>query len=188
MNAPRLLALLVAMFLCHAAQAAESSPAPKQDGAQAPSATATELARMLVPKESWTAGVDQLSQNVQHQMQSHPGSSLHYPADFQDKVRGEIEKILPYDEFVAMHARRLATSFSDAEMKEVLAFYRSPAGQKWQRDSAQVSQAVATETNKRFEQKMPDVMSRLAQMAREPAESSDASKGTTNGTKAQRGK
>ena len=187
MNAPRLAALLFAITLVPLAQAAESSPAPKPNSASAPSATATELARMLVPKESWTAGVNQLSQNVLHQMQSHPGSSLHYPADFPEKVRGEVEKILPYDEFVAMQARQFATTFSDDEMKDVLAFYRTPTGQKWQRDNGKVSQAVATETNKRFEQKMPEVMSRLAKMAQEPGSSVTATKDKAKGSKPQQG-
>ena len=187
MNAPRLVALLLTLSVFPVAQAAESSPAPKPNSASAPSATATELARILVPKESWTAGVNQLSQNVQQQMQSHPGASLHYPADFQDKVRGEVEKILPYDEFVAMHARQLATAFSDDEMKDVLAFYRTPAGRKWQLDYGKVSQAVSTETNKRFEQKMPEVMSRLGKMAQEPGSSVTATKDKAKGSKPQQG-
>lgn len=186
-------ALVVAAAVATSSQALSAEPAaaePKSAPAAAPaatatpaSATATELARLLVPKESWSAGVGQISQNVQQQMQSHPGASLHYPADFPQKVRAEVEKVMPYDEFVGLHAKQLSASFAEPELKEVLAFYRTPAGQKWLRDSGKSSQAVAAETQKRFGAKMPELMSRLAGMAKPPAGSGKHDKPAKDGGK-----
>lgn len=180
MNALRLLAAVLAASCMSLAAAAESKPAAVPKATAAPSATATEVARALVPKEGWAAGVTQISQGIQQQLQSHPGASLRYPADFPDKIRAEVEKVLPYDEFVSMHASQLASTLSETELKEVLAFYRTPTGQKWQRDVGKVSQAVSQETQKRFSQKMPEVMSRLGGMAKAPAASGkDGGKGTS---------
>ncbi len=181
MNSLRVFAILLAASVVSSAGAAESKPAETKPTAP-PSATATDLARALVPKDSWAAGVTQISQGVQQQMQSHPGSTLHYPPDFPEKIRAEVEKILPYDEFIALHAQQLSTRFSEAEMKDVLAFYRTPAGKKWQDDMPKATQAVSQETQKRFQQKMPDVMTRLAGMAQGSKAGGKATSGSPHGT------
>jgi hypothetical protein len=174
MNCSRaaLLAIAAVPFVVFAAET--SHPA-------AATAPAKELAHLLVPKETWAAGVDQITANVQQQLLSHPGANLRYPADFPQKVRAEVEKIVPYDEFVSMHATQLSTAFSDSELKDVLAFYRSPTGQKWQRDLPKTSQPVAAETQKRFSERMPEVMSRLGAMAQSSDAGTSKSAGTPHG-------
>jgi len=131
-----------------------------------PQGTAADIARLLVPKETWSAGLAQLAQNVQGRLQSHPGSQPQFPPDFPAKVRGELEAALPYGDLVGMHAQALSASYTEAELKDLLAFYRSPLGQKWLKVSPGLSGKVSSETQQRMEKQMPAVMERLGKLAK----------------------
>jgi len=131
-----------------------------------PKGTAAEIARLLVPKGTWTTGIAQLAQNVQGRFQSHPGSKLEYPPDFPAKVRSELEAALPYGDLVGMHAQALSASYTEPELKDLLAFYRSPLGQKWLKVSPGLSEKVSSETQQRMEKQMPAVMERLGKLAK----------------------
>jgi uncharacterized protein len=160
LNALRLAAALVVFSLSSgAALAAE------------PKGTAADIARLLVPKETWSAGLAQLAQNVQGRLQSRPGQQLQYPPDFPAKVRGELEALLPYGDLIGMHAQALSASYTEPELKDLLAFYRSPLGQKWIKVSPGLSDKVAGETQQRMEKQMPAVMERLGKLSKAPAAS-----------------
>ena len=155
MNALRLAAALVVFSLSSgAALAAE------------PKGTAADIARLLVPKETWSTGLAQLAQNVQGRLQSRPGPQLQYPPDFPAKVRGELEAVLPYGDLIGMHAQALSASYTEPELKDLLAFYRSPLGQKWLKVSPGLSDKVAGETQQRMEKQMPAVMERLGKFTK----------------------
>jgi hypothetical protein len=168
MNSIRFVALVAsAVALLRAGPAAAAEPA-------APSAAAQELARLLVPKETWNAGMQQLADNVQRNLQRHPGANLQYPADFQSKARAEVDAALPYDDLVGMHAKQLSAAYSDAEMKDLSAFLKTPVGKKWLQEQPKVSERVAIETQQRFGQKMPEIMNKLGQLAKKPEAGSAA--------------
>ena len=137
--------------------------------------SASEVARLLVPREAWAQGVQQLAQDAQSKLQSHPGSKLQYPPDFAGKVRSEVEAVLPYDELVGMHAKELGARYSEQELKELLAFYRTPTGQKFLKVMPAATESVSRQTQQRFEQKMPEVMKKLAQLAKADSNASSGS-------------
>src|SRR6266568_7318708 len=147
-------ALLVLSFSSGAAVAAE------------PKGTAADIARILVSKEVWANGITQLAQNVQGRFQSHPGSQLQYPADFPARVHGEVEAMLPYGDLIGLHAQALSASYTEPELKDLLAFFRSPIGQKWLKVSPAISEKVARETQERVEKQMPAAMERLGKLAK----------------------
>lgn len=160
------LALLAALAALPA-HAADPKPAAKPEAAaeKAPppaSKTATELARLLATKESWTQGVDGLTKMVMSQFSGHPGSSLQLPAGFEKKVHGEVEAILPYETLVDMHARQLGAAYSEPELNDLLTHYRSPVGQKWLKTMPAVAQKVALDTQKLVDPKLGELMNRLA--------------------------
>lgn len=142
-----------------------SSPALAADA----KGSAGELAKILMPKKTWDDGLTQLTQNVQGRMQMHPGKKIEYPADFPKKVRAELEAVLPYDALVEIHAKELGASYTEAELKDLLAFYRSPTGQKSLQTMPAVSQKVSMETQQRIEGKMPEIMTKLSSQAKVPA-------------------
>lgn len=131
--------------------------------------TAADVARLTVPRETWAQGVQTIAQDAQGRLQSHPGKTLQYPPEFEKKVRAEVEAVLPYEELVGIHAKELSARFTEPELKDLLAFYRTPAGQKYLKAMPAVSESVAKQTQQRFEQKMPEVMQRLSKMSTTPA-------------------
>jgi uncharacterized protein len=162
MKAIRLIAAFAAasaLLLVGSASAAEPA---------APSASAQELAKLLVPKETYAVGMKQLAGSVQANLQRHPGANLQYPADLPTKAQAEVEAALPYDDLVGMHAKELGKAYTEQEMKDLSAFVRSPIGKKWLEAQPKVSEAVALETQQRFGQKMPDIMKKLSALAKVP--------------------
>lgn len=168
--APVAAALLVLAAPAGAAPGAAAAPAAE------PSATAKELARQLVTKETWAAGVQQLSGMVQQNLEGHPGAKLKYPADLSQRIRAEVEKALPYDDLIGMHAKELSATYTEPELKEVSAFFKTPSGKKWMEQSGKVSEKASLETQRRFEQKVPEIMGKMTQLAK-TSDGKDAKKG-----------
>jgi hypothetical protein len=179
--------LLLARAAAHAAEpgaapvappkaAAPAANAPGQ--AQAPveatpaaQARATDIARLVLQKEDWSRAVDMLAQDVQSRLQGHPGSQLKFPPDFGTKVHGEVAKALPYDDLVAMHAKELSRAFTEPELTDLLAFYRTPLGQKSLKVLPTLAGNVSQQSQARFEQKMPEIMQRLSSGLKHPESS-----------------
>ena len=146
-------------------------PAVAQPAAEAKARPAAEeLARVVMPKSTWETGMNGLAMSVQARMDSHPGSKLQYPPDFAKKVRAEVDAALPYDALVGIHAKQLGASFNDEELKDLVAFYRSPIGQKALQVMPDVTEKVALETQQRIEAKMPQIMDRLVLLVKAPAD------------------
>jgi hypothetical protein len=171
------LALAFAAFALPAlAQQAKPAPAPAakpeaQKPAEAKAAparpAATELARTLIPRKTWAQGLDQLGRVVQTRLTMHPGSSaIEYPKDMPAKVKTELEAVLPYDDLVGMHARELSAAYTDGELADLIAFYRSPTGQKSLTKMSEVQGRVGVEMQQRVESKMPDIMQRLSKLGK----------------------
>jgi hypothetical protein len=163
MNLSRPAALAAALALALPAVAAD-----------APKGSADELARLLMPRTTWEQGMQSLAAGVQQRMQMHPGAQLQYPPDFQKKVRAEIEAALPYESLVGLHAKELGASYQESELKDLLAFYRSPTGQKSLQVMPQLSEKVTAATRQQVDAKMPAIMERLGAMAKAPAGSKAA--------------
>jgi hypothetical protein len=154
-----------------AADAPAPPPAASKPAAPAPVAVspqATELARIMVPKEEWSLFVEMMAKDTQRQMQGHPGSKLTFPADFEAKVRAEVEKVLPYEDLIGMHAKELSAAYTEKELTDLIAFQKSPLGQKHRTVSPQEGDRVVAQTQQRFGEKMPGVMQRLAAGLQQP--------------------
>ncbi len=167
-------AALLAALIALPARAADPKPAEAKPAAAPASKAATDLARMLATKESWSQGVDGLSKMLQSQFSGHPGSSLSLPPGFDKKVRGEVEAALPYEALVDIHARQLAAAYTEPELNDLLVHYRSPVGQKWLKTMPGVSEKIAMETQKQVDPKLGEVMKRLAKDVKPPAGSGAA--------------
>jgi uncharacterized protein len=160
------------LALAQASKPATPAPAAKPAETKAPAApvkpAATELARILMPKKTWADGLEQLGKMVEMRLQMHPGSqsSLEYPKDLPAKIKAELEGVLPYEELAALHARELSAAYTDAELGELLAFYKSPTGQKSLTKMGEVQNKVGHETQTRIEAKMPEIMKRLSSLAK----------------------
>jgi uncharacterized protein len=158
---------LAAIISSLAAPALAAAPAPAAKPAPQPAAvemkpSAAELARVLMPKKTWDEGLSALAKDVQGKMQMHPGAKLEYPADFGKQVRAELDAALPYDALLELHAKELSAGYTEQELKDLLAFYKTPTGQKSLQVMPAVSEKVAIQTQQRVESKMPAIMEKLA--------------------------
>lgn len=163
MKGIRLVAVVAAMSSLLIAETTAAAPP------QPTSAPAQELARLLVSKEKWALGLQQLAAGVKQNLEGHPGSKLQYPSDLPSRIRTEVEAVLPYDDLIAMHAKQLSASYSEPELNELSAFFRTPAGKKWLETQPKMSEAVARAMQQRFDEKMPEVMKKLVELAKHPA-------------------
>ncbi|ACG71316.1 conserved hypothetical protein [Anaeromyxobacter sp. K] len=170
-------AALLSLALALPARAADPAPAPAKPAAPAaapapaakPSPAAMDLARTLATQETWKRGMDGLTQSLVGQFRGHPGSELSMPKDFQAKARTEVEALLPYEDLVNIHARQLSAAYTEQELKDLVAFYKSPLGQKALKAMPEVQEKVAMETQQRIEPKLPQVMQKLAKDVKPPA-------------------
>lgn len=168
-------AALLAALTALPARAADPKPAEAKPAPAAPaSKAASDLARILATKESWSQGVEGLSKMLQSQFSGHPGSSLTLPPGFDKKVRAEVEAAMPYEAMVDLHARQLAAAYTEPELNDLLAHYRSPVGQKWLKTMPGVSEKIAAETQKQVDPKIGEAMKRLAKDVKPPAGSGAA--------------
>jgi hypothetical protein len=161
----RLVVAAVISALAAPALAAAPTPAAKPVPKPAPvemKPSAGELARVLMPKKTWDEGLAALAKSVQGRMQQHPGAKLEYPADFGKQVRAELDAALPYEALLELHAKELSAGYSEAELKDLLAFYKTPTGQKYLQVMPTVSERIAIQTQQRVESKMPAIMEKLA--------------------------
>jgi uncharacterized protein len=136
--------------------------------ARAADAPAAELARLMVTRDDWTRGVEMVARDWQGELQGHPGGKLTLPQDFGAVARAEVEKVLPFEELVGMHARELSAAYSEKEIAELVVFFRSPLGQKYVKAAPQEVEKVAQLVQQRFVQKKPEVMQKLTSGLRHP--------------------
>jgi hypothetical protein len=92
----------------------------------------------------------------------HPGAKLEFPADFAKQVRAELDAALPYEALLDLHAKELSAGYTEQELKDLIAFYKSPTGQKSLQTMPAVSEKVAIQTQQRVESKMPAIMEKLS--------------------------
>src|SRR5262245_3079813 len=104
-------------------------PAPK---GPPPSAAQVQLAREIIDASGAARAFDGVIPTI---MQQAYGSFLQQNPDLQkplveaiNAIRGDFEKRQP--EIVAIMANAYASHFTEAELKELIGFYRSPTGQK----------------------------------------------------------
>ncbi len=89
-----------------------------------------QLARAVFPRERWQRLVSDASLELTQRLsQASQGHFLLDP-DFAERLRKEYERLAPYEELVGNQAQILERQYTAAEQRRLLAFYRSPLGQK----------------------------------------------------------
>jgi uncharacterized protein len=122
-------ALMIGLAMLAGGAAAQQQQAPK---GPPPSAAQVQLARDIIDASGAARAFDGVIPTI---MQQAYGSFLQQNPDLQkplveaiNAIRGDFEKRQP--ELVALMAQAYASHFTEAEMKELLNFYRSTTGQK----------------------------------------------------------
>lgn len=146
------LALVAALLVSLAPAVRAGTPAPSQRAA-----LAVELSRIALPQASW----DQVWRAALAQIEQQAAAQGQLPAGFAEALRAEFEGLFAYDEIVDMQAGLLAKHYTEAELQQLLAFYRTPLGQKTVRIMPEVTQDVMGQVQVLMAQRLPPMMERL---------------------------
>jgi hypothetical protein len=144
-------ALLAAAGLPLAAAAADPAP------------VAVELSRLALPEQNWKrmmrSGSEQVRQYIEATVRQ---SGATVPPDFSERVVAEFERIMPsYQEVLDLQAGLLVKHYTEPEMRELLAFYRTPLGQKAIRVMPEISADVNAQMLTLMQQRLPTMFDRL---------------------------
>lgn len=146
--------------------------APSQGGgsgagaAAKPPAAATELARALLSREQWGRVLDSYAGSLTGQIsQSLQASGEKVPDDLRAKLRGELDRAVPYQQTVDAQAAQLAKALSPDELKRTASFYASPLGKKVLEKLPEVQAVVAQQLQAKLATTVPEIINRLAPKA-----------------------
>ncbi|ABS24443.1 DUF2059 domain-containing protein [Anaeromyxobacter sp. Fw109-5] len=149
---PRL-ALVAALLLSLAPSARAGTPAPAGRAA-----AAVELARFALPRATWDQTLAAVLGQIEQQAAS-GGSAL--PAGFSEALREELGQLFSYEEILDLQAGLLAKHYTEAEMQQLVAFYRTPLGQKTIRIMPEVAADAMGQVQVLMGQRVPAMMERL---------------------------
>jgi hypothetical protein len=126
------------------------------------STVAVEISRFVLPEESWNrlqqAMEQQVRQMVEHALQQ---AGAKAPPELPARLAEETRKLLTYGEMVDLQAGLLVKYYTEPEMKELLAFYRTALGQKQIRIMPEMLQDVNNHMMELLQQRLPPMMERL---------------------------
>ncbi len=143
--------LLAASLAPHAARAADPGP------------LAVELSRLALPEENWKkmqqTGAQQVAQYLQT-MIAQSGEAV--PPGLPARVTEEYVRAMPtYQEMLDLQAGLLVKHYTEAELRQLLAFYRTPLGRKAIRIMPEVAADASGQLMAMMQQRMPAVLERL---------------------------
>ena len=84
----------------------------------------------------------------------------------QKVMRDFMDKYLPWNELKAEVTQAYAAEFSEAELRELIAFYRTPVGQKWALGMPKLGARVMMITQQRLQAHMPELQQLLMSQIR----------------------
>jgi hypothetical protein len=164
--------MLAALALAPALAAAPGThDAPKKpQGTAAPrsaapttSPRARALARVLTTEEAWAGIIDGYAATLAGQISGAlAATGKEPPPDLREKVRGDLDEAVKYEQAVDMQARALAGRFSEDELRALEAFYRSGPGKKLLDELPEIARQVNDELRARLSERVPRIVERYA--------------------------
>jgi uncharacterized protein len=157
-----------ALILAILAAAAVSVPAPAAAQPEAPSAERIAAARTLLEVMDMRTLTEQsIETMLKVQLESAPQLR-----QFEGVMRTFFAKYLGWDAMSEAHARSYARVFTVQELNDLIAFYRTPTGQKLSRVSPELMREGAEEGQRVVQEHMGELQGMLAEaMAGQPAPS-----------------
>jgi uncharacterized protein len=139
------------------------APAPFARAAEPAEPLAVQLSRFVLPEENWNRAIEGVTAQVQGalEQQLEAAGGAEFRVEVQAAVAAEMKLFFTYQEIVDLQAGLLAKHYTDDELREVFAFYRTPVGQKAIRIMPEVAQDLNGLVMARIQERMPAMMARL---------------------------
>jgi uncharacterized protein len=136
-------------------------------GQHVQASTPVEIARIVLPRSNWEQILAVTSAQMDQSMEQalrQDGNEV--TPELASIVRGQARDMMngmmpSYEEMLDVQAGLLAKHYSAAELKQLLAFYRSPLGQKTIRITPEVMKDVMGWMQSIMQQRMPPAMAKL---------------------------
>jgi hypothetical protein len=119
------------------------------------SAIAVQLAREMLPYDNWQQAMKGYSAQMKLFLRQLQRDDKTVPEETTSDFVDEYLKMFSYQEMLDIEASVLAKYYTAAEMKELLAFYRTPLGRKSIRIAPELSQDVHGQTFALIQQRFP---------------------------------
>lgn len=117
---------------------------------------ALELTRLTVPEDNYNAMIDQMMTSMVASMTGASGQTIDAPT--LEKLKLVVRECVPYDEMLQWNAEIYGARFTSAELGDLIAFYKTPTGQKAAALMPEISAEVGTKLGPVLMQRMPAAM------------------------------
>jgi hypothetical protein len=118
---------------------------------------------VLTTPEAWRGIIDGYASSLAGQISGAlAATGKEAPPDLREKVRGDLDDAVKYDQAVDMQARALAGRFSEDELRALEAFYRSGPGKKLLDELPEIARQVNDELRARLSERVPRIVERYA--------------------------
>lgn len=127
------------------------------DSAQARSSDelALSLSKLMLTDEMYSQMLDQMSAGIAQSM-TVAGGKL--PRDFAEKMAKVVREALPRNDMLQFNAQVYGSRFSDAELQQIIDFYKTPTGSKILREMPSVMHEVMLKVGQLMPQRLPALM------------------------------
>ena len=127
------------------------------DSAQARSSDelALSLSKLMLTDEMYSQMLDQMSAGIAQSMTAAGGK---LPRDFAEKMAKVVREALPRSDMLQFNAQVYGSRFSDAELQQIIDFYKTPTGSKILREMPGVMHEVMLKVGQLMPQRLPALM------------------------------
>jgi hypothetical protein len=113
---------------------------------------AMQLSRLVLSKDSYSAMIRQVMQGM-IQASGQPAD-----AKTQAKLEAVMLEAMPYDEMLQLNATVYGARFNDGELRNIIVFYKTPAGAKLVKELPNISADVGQIMGKIIPERLPALM------------------------------
>ena len=118
-----------------------------------------DLVQMVTPLETYQAMISQMTKQMLASMQQAGGKAP--PPDAETKMGKAVMEALPYDDLSNWTVEIYAARFSTEEIKQLIAFYKTPVGKKAAKMIPEISGEVGKKLGPIMMQRMPAAMKKV---------------------------
>jgi hypothetical protein len=116
---------------------------------------ARELTQLVMPKDGYQKMMQQMAEGMVQGM-SRSGSPV--PQDFPGKMLTVVQEALPYEEQITFMTKLYSTRFSQAELKDMVTFYKTPTGSKLVKELPNIMRESAMWASELLPKRLPPLM------------------------------
>ncbi len=117
-----------------------------------------ELVQLVTPQESYQAMITQMTTQMLASMQ---GAGGKVPPDAQGKMARAVADALPYNDLATWTVEIYSAKFTTEEIKQLIAFYKTPVGKKAAKLLPEISGEVGKKMGPILMQRLPVSMKKV---------------------------